>query len=353
MRIYNTLLFFFFWFSLSVAAQKPVPAFSADAVAGCSPMVVNFTDASTGKPTSWSWDFGNGATSTLQNPSSTFFTPGTYTVTLTVSNANGSQTETKTNYITVYAKPEVRFTANDSVGCFPFPVQFTDASTATTGTVNTAWAWDFGDGTQSNQRSPKTKYTDAGNYTVSLKVTNDKGCWSSATKQSYIKVQGGLNTNFSFVNPPMCQPPFDVRFTNTTSGPGNVSYTWSFGDGTTSTQISPQHTYTTEGIYSVTLVSKSSEGCIDSLQKIDLLNLQNHKSAFSSPDTICVNDAVPFTNTSPASASSVLWSFGDGTTSNAINPVKTFTSTGTFTVRLIQTYGICADSASKRIAVSP
>src|SRR6476646_9276989 len=85
--------------AVTASAQVPVANFSAIPLSSCSPMVAQFTDLSTGSPTSWSWNLGNGTTSTLQNPSTTYTTAGSYTVTLTVSNANGTDTKVITNYI--------------------------------------------------------------------------------------------------------------------------------------------------------------------------------------------------------------------------------------------------------------
>jgi gliding motility-associated-like protein len=334
-------------------AQAPTPAFSAASVAGCSPLVVNFTDASTGNPTSWHWTFGNGATSDLQNPSTTYFTPGIYSVTLTVTNADGANSITRSNIITVYQDPVVDFKGSDSIGCYPFPVQFTDLTKATAGTTNTSWVWDLGDGTQSDLQNPKTTYMNSGNYAVSLKVTNDKGCWSVATKQGYIRIDGGVVSNFTFSKPKTCHTPFTIGFTNTSTGPGGLSYKWDFGDGATSTEANPSHTYTTTGVFSVMLVTESSNGCRDTMRKINLLNLQNTTTDFTAADSVCVKDAVSFTNTSSATAASLLWTFGDGTTAVAVSPVKTFTNPGTYTVRLTQTYGFCIDSASKTIQVLP
>src|SRR5438067_2425488 len=96
------------------AAQAPVANFSATPLSGCSPIVVQFTDLSTGNPTSWNWNLGNNTTSTLQNPSTIYLNPGTYTVTLTVSNAGGSNTKTVTSYVTVLASPIANFKADDS-----------------------------------------------------------------------------------------------------------------------------------------------------------------------------------------------------------------------------------------------
>lgn len=347
------LLTVFWGITLAVCAQAPSPNFTADGVAGCSPLVVAFTDQSMGAPTAWSWDFGNGATSTLKNPSTTFFTPGTYTVSLTVTNADGSKTLSRPQYITVYGTPEVAFSVPDSTGCYPFPVQYSDVSQASAGTTNTGWVWDLGDGTQTTEKNPATVYQNSGSYTVSLRVVNDKGCWGTATKQAFIKINGGVVPGFSFVAPAVCHTPFVFQFQNTSTGPGQLSYTWLFGDGNTATDPSPVHSYTTDGTFGVTLIAKSSEGCVDTLKKEDLLKLHNTTTSFSVADSVCVGDAVKFTNVSSAPALSSSWSFGDGTASAAASPVKTFLKPGVYTVKLQQSYGFCTDSAAKDIAVFP
>ncbi|HEV7331677.1 MAG TPA: PKD domain-containing protein [Flavisolibacter sp.] len=349
----NTVLLIFIclWIHNVVQAQASTPSFSASPEAGCSPLVVKFTDQSSGSPLSWFWDFGNGATSTLRNPSTTYFAPGQYSVTLTVTYADGAKTVTRANYITVYENPKAAFKVSDSAGCYPFPVQFTDESTASPGTTNTAWVWDFGDGTQSTQQNPLNTYNYDGNYTVSMKVVSDKGCWSVAIKHTFIKVAGGLNADFTYVQPVSCQAPFPVTFKNTSAGPGILSYTWDFGDGTTSTEENPSHTYQNTGTYTVTLVTKSSEGCVDTIRKENLLNLQNTATSFTVPGKACQNDSIQFSNTSSSTPTQSVWDFGDGTTSTEENPIKVYTTTGTFTVKLVQIYGVCADSASQTIEV--
>jgi len=334
-------------------AQVPSANFTAPLVSGCSPLVANFQDQSTGNPTSWLWDFGNGATSTLQNPSTTYFNPGTYTVRLTVTNANGSNTLTRTDYITIYGKPSVNFTVNDSTACFPHRAQFTDLSTPATGTTNSAWLWDFGDGTQSTQQNPLHVYTASGNYTVTLKVTNDKGCFSVRTKTAYIQVASGASANFSNTQPMVCQPPFNVSFTNNSSGPGTLTYFWDFGDGNTSTQQSPNHTYTSTGNYTVTMAVTSTNGCSDTLRRVNLFSFQNTSTSFTAPDSICVNSVVSFNNASTPTPTSSAWDFGDGTNSTQINPSKIYTTVGTYTVLLVNNYGYCSDSATRTIKVLP
>ena len=328
--------------------------FTTATTSGCSPLVVTFQDQSTGNPASWFWDFGNGGTSTLQHPSATYFVPGTYTVKLTVTNAQGSNTLTRTNYITVYGKPQVNFIVSDSTACFPHPAQFTDLSVPATNTTNTSWLWDFGDGTQSTDQNPLHVYEQTGNYTVNLKVTNDKGCYSVFTRQAYIIIAGGVVTDFSNTLPSVCKTPVSISFTNTSSGPGNLSWIWDFGDGNTSTAQHPDHSYNTPGNYTVTLITSSSSGCTDTLRKTDLLTIRNNLTSFDIPDSVCIDAQINFLNNSNPSADSITtWYFGDGQTSSEVNPVRSYSAIGTYNIKLVNTYTYCSDSVTKSIRVLP
>ncbi|AKB34206.1 Chitin binding protein [Methanosarcina siciliae HI350] len=170
----------------------PVADFEADVTSGIGPMIVNFTDQSTGIVSSYAWDFNNDGTvdSTEQNPSHTYASAGTYTVNLTVSNANGTDSEVKTDYITVSepSTPEklvAAFTADVTGGTTPLTVNFTDQSTGSP----TAWAWDFdNDGNvDSTEQNPSYTYNAAGNYTVNLTVENEAGS-DFELKTDYIEV---------------------------------------------------------------------------------------------------------------------------------------------------------------------
>jgi serine protease len=170
---------------LLVGNNPPVAAFSGTPLSGTYPLTVTFTDASTNSPTSWAWTFGDGGTSTLQNPSHQYTAAGTYTVSLTATNAYGSNTLTKTGYITVTAPntnpPVAAFTGTPTSGNVPLTVAFTDQSTNTP----TSWAWTFGDGGTSTLQNPSHIYTTAGTYTVALTATNAYGS-NTLTKTGYI-----------------------------------------------------------------------------------------------------------------------------------------------------------------------
>ena len=331
-----------------MSAQAPVAAFIATPVNGCAPLPVSFNDGSSGA-TSWQWNLGNGTISTQQNPTTTYFNPGTYTVTLTATNANGSNTITQTNYITVYDKPSVYFTASDSLGCFPLRVNFTDMSSSLNGLAS--WDWDFGDGTTSSLQNPFHIYPTAGNYSVTLKVTNNGGCVKVFNKPLYIQVTPGVTVNFSNTVSQFCHPPETIVFTNSSTGPGNLSYQWDFGDGGNSIIASPSHSYNTGGTFNVSLIVQSDVGCVDTLIRPAAVVMKDVQVSYSGPDSVCVNQPASFINSSNPLPNSSLWNFGDGSNSSQTNPAKTWTAAGLYQVKLLANYGTCSDSASKQVKV--
>ncbi len=189
---------------ISTCGSTLTADFAGDPTSGCAPLTVAFTDFSTGGDiTSWDWDFGDGGTSTAQNPAHEYLAAGTYTVSLTVSGPAGTDTETKTNYISVSAAPTADFSGSPTSGSEPLTVQFTDLSTG----QPTTWSWDFGDGGTSSEQNPSHTYP-AGDYTVALTVTN--GCGSDVeTKTGYIHVEAP---------PPVALALSDIPVAGTVSG---------------------------------------------------------------------------------------------------------------------------------------
>ncbi|MDB5195638.1 MAG: hypothetical protein JWP88_8 [Flaviaesturariibacter sp.] len=332
-------------------SQTPSANFTSDITSGCAPIVVNFQDQSIGSPTGWQWDFGNGSTSTRQNPSTTYITPGTYTVTLTVTNANGSHTTTKTNYITVYNEPVAAFITDKRSGCSPAVIKFTDQSTTPQGTVINAWKWDFGDGNSSTQQNPQHVYRTVGSYTVTLTVTSDKGCKKLITKPNYIDVTSGINASFGYTDPGVCSAPATVQFNNTSSGPGTITYSWSFGNGNNATVNNPSTTYTTNGLYHVVLLVASNQGCQDTAVKDIQVGLVN--TNFTFPASICPKTPVSFTNASTPRPIRSFWQFSTGFTDTLRNTTTSFPAAGTYTVTLINMYAVCTDTLKKTVTVQP
>jgi len=244
--------------------QLPVASFSGSPISGNVPLIVQFNDTSTNVPTSWKWSFGDGSTnSTSQNPTHSYSKAGNYTVVLTVSNSAGSNAVAKSNYIKVTAttttqKPVASFSSNVSSGTAPLSVAFKDTSTNTP----TSWKWSFGDGTYSTAQNPIHKYSNAGNYTVTLTVNNSAGN-TTVTKSNYIKV-----TAITTIQKPIVSfwgsrtsgiSPLTLRFTDASTNTP-TAWKWSFGDGTYSTAQNPRHTYSKAGNYTVTLTASNKAG---------------------------------------------------------------------------------------------
>ncbi|MDY0128928.1 MAG: PKD domain-containing protein [Methanosarcina vacuolata] len=244
-----------FAFGQFIGPISPVPVanFSASPTSGKAPLTVAFTDKSTRSPTKWKWTFGDGTTSTQQNPTHKYSKAGEYTVTLVATNNNGSNTVTKSDYIKVATKPVANFTSSGTYGKAPFNVTFTDTSTE----IPTGWKWDFGDGSKSFLQNPIHKYSNAGIYTVSLTAKNTVGS-NTVTKTDYIKVVTKPVAAFS-AKPTSGKVPLIVAFTDKSTGIP-TKWKWSFGDGKTSTVQNPKHQYLQEGKYKVTLTVTNVAG---------------------------------------------------------------------------------------------
>ncbi|HET8685234.1 MAG TPA: PKD domain-containing protein, partial [Methanosarcina sp.] len=166
----------------------PVAEFTANRTYGAAPLVVRFTDLSTGGvPTSWTWDFGDGNDSKhAMNATHTFTMPRNYTISLIAGNDEGNSKVMKPNYIVVTNPfPVANFSSNVTHGYPSLSTQFTDLSQNANG-----WNWDFGDGSNSTQRSPVHEYTDSGIYSVNLTATNENGTDSKLTTITVMQLVG-------------------------------------------------------------------------------------------------------------------------------------------------------------------
>lgn len=335
--------------SLATNAQV-VADFSATPVSGCSPLIVRFTDNSTGNPNQWMWDLGNGTISFLQNPSVAYFSPGKYTIKLVAKNASAEDSVVKEEYIEVFAKPTINFSASATSGCYPLPVSFTDMTIAGSGT-NTSWLWDFGDGTTSTLQNPSHVYTSARTFNVTLQVRNSDGCISTLTKTSLIQINTGVLAQFDNDNPQTCKAPVTINLQNQSTGTGVVNYQWDFGDGNTSDLLNPSHTYAANGTYTIQLIVTNSNGCTDTIVKPNAVTVGLVDAGFTTPATVCQGSNVQFTNTSVPVPASVLWHYGDGNTGTSLNPQYNYSAPGSYTVKMVANFGACTDSASRTINV--
>jgi len=307
---------------ITVGGTAPVANFTFE-VAGLRAI---FTDASTGNPTEWSWDFGDGTPAvTTQNATHTFPTPGAYNVTLTVKNIAGQSS--KSTFVTVTL-------GNAPVADFKFQasglsVIFTDASKNSP----TSWDWDFGDGSaHGTQQNPSHTYASANTYKVTLTATNAAGS-SSASQFVAVVAPPVANFTCNAASGSLALNCFD-QSTNTPT-----AWAWNFGDCATnamctSTDQNPAHLYTAAGVYTVLLKVTNSAGSSQTTRDIAIGAPQASFTYTKSTLT------VTFTDTSSNSPTSRSWNFGDcGTNPNctaSTSPVAhTYLAPGTYTVQLI------------------
>jgi len=331
----------------SVYIAVPVTAdFSATPTSGPAPLLVAFTNLAAGDWSTVSWNFGDGATSIATSPSHTYSVAGTYTVSLTVTGSGGTDTETKTAYVTVYEPVSANFSATPTSGVAPLAVIFTNLST---GDWTTA-SWDFGDGATSTDANPSHTYTVAGTYTVTLTVSGLGGS-DTEIKTSYITVYTSVFADFSAM-PVSGVAPLSVSFTNLSTGDWTTA-SWDFGDGATSTLSNPSHTYSTAGTYTVTL-TVTGLGGTDTETKVGYITVYTPVSAnFSAtPTSGPAPLAVNFTNLSTGDWTTASWDFGDGATSILSNPSHTYTVAGTYTVSLTITGSGGTDTGTKTAYVT-
>ena len=322
-------------YTVSVLAAPLAADFSATPTTGTAPLSVAFSDLSAGAPTSWSWSFGDGDTATSPNPSHEYADAGAYTVSLTVSNAGGQDTTTKTSYITVSppALPVADFTGAPTSGTGTLSVVFQDKSS---GNPN-SWRWNFGDTASSTERNPIHRYNRAGKYSVSLTVSSPSG-QDTVTKTDFVTVAEPPPVADFVASPTSGEEPLTVAFSDLSTG-GPTSWAWSFGDGATSTSQNPTHEYGTAGSYTVSLTT-SNAGGVDTETKIGYIVVSEPPppppvADFSaSPVSGAAPLSVAFTDDSAGQPTSWSWDFGDGATSLTQNPTHQYEAPGDYTVSL-------------------
>ncbi|GAB4409951.1 MAG: hypothetical protein OHK0039_13970 [Bacteroidia bacterium] len=353
-------LFFAFLVPVSMWAQAPTAAFTSNKNTGCAPfpLVVVFQDQSTGNPTSWLWSFGdvNGSTSTLQNPTFIYSDPGCYNVSLTVTNANGSDVLVQNCFIEIFPQPQPGFVVDIVDGCAPLTVNITDTSVPNAPGIS-SWVYILSDGSNSNLQNPSFTFTLAPDtINIIFTVTNSNGCQSTFFSPAAIIVQEPPVLDFAVDVNSSCNPPLTVNFSNNSQANGAVNpvYTWTFPGGTTSGgsstftgQTPPPVTYVADGQYSVSLSVSSVNGCADTLVLDNLVGIGGVQADFSVDNTtICLGDTITFTNLSTGGVTSVGWNFGEtpglNSTANVVGHV--YSAPGTYTVTLQANNPVCGDT---------
>ena len=301
-----------------VLVTNPLPViagFTANPTSGVAPLFVSFSNLST-DASSYSWDFGDGNTSTASNPANTYSNAGNYAVSLTATGAGGTNSLVRTNYIVVTNPPPsviVDFTANSTSGVAPLSVSFTNLSSGATD-----YSWNFGDGNTGTAANPINTYTNPGSYTVSLTAIGG-GITNILTRTNYVIVSNQPPLVAAFTaNPTSGVAPLTVFFTNLSSGASD--YIWDFGDGNFSGAVNPTNTYTNAGSYTISLAAIGA-GSTNILTQTNYILILNPGLLMVTPDSI--DFGTIFTNTT-AQSSFVISNAGgaalSGTATLSVNP---------------------------------
>ena len=334
----NAVLNFITAFFLSAifmhADGQTIASFSASPTSGCAPLTVDFTNSSI-QANSFYWDFGNGNTSVLPNPTTAYLASGLYTVTLIATNTLTGQKDTlvAANYINIIAPPNTSFTASPLSGCaYDNLITFNNT---TTGGVS--YIWDFGDGNSSVATNPTHSYSSPGTYTVKLIATNGQGCNKISIQSNYITIAPSPNVSFTSDYTSTCD--INQVFSFTGSGTGVTSWFWDFGDGNTSTIQNPIHTYSSSGNYNVMLIASNSFGCTDTAYVPNYIYIGTSLiPSYTVNNNIGCGSLSAHFNCTVANGSNWLWNFGDGSpTSTLQNPVHNYTAPGTYNITLTVT----------------
>jgi PKD repeat protein len=337
-----------------------ISRFTQDITESCGATTVTFINQSSPMVnTTFFWDFGNGQTSSDASPAPVSFIPDptgadkTYTITLTASSAcNAGVIYTSTVLIKGQARSV--FSPDKTVGCSPMQVTFSNTSPET---ANTTYVFDFGDGslpvTTNNRNSVSHVFTagdEGATYTVTMTATNECGQHSS---QHNIRVTPATVVAELVVNSTdqIGCVPFTVPIFNNSIG--GTSYHYDFGDGTSLVTVSAperiNHTYTSPGIYTITLTASNSCSTISTTEQVNVLS--QPQTGFTVAGIAHVNTPLPFTNTTTDGVY-YLWDFGDGNTSREVNPVHTYTREGIYQVRLTATnYNNCQSVSVQSVRV--
>jgi gliding motility-associated-like protein len=313
----------------------------------------------------YTWNFGDGNSSTLTNPLHNYTGTGPFTVILRATSNNGCFHDSARVINTIFQEPQAEFFVPSEV-CLGTALPFTDQSVALNAIVN-SWQWDFGDGNTSTVQHPTHTYTSAGTYTITLRIGTNVGCQTVGLIGSRTVTVNPLPTAAFNPSSPLCETR-GVTFTDASAPNAGTltTWRWNFGDGNTSvlTTAAPfTHTYPTAGPYTVTLQVETNKGCISTVLSRDIVVNNRPKAGFVAPE-ICLTDPfAPFLDTSSIAAGSITaweWNFGDPNanagnpnTSTLQNPTHRYTIVGNYTATLVAISAAgCRDTIAQTFTVN-
>jgi PKD repeat protein len=255
------------------ASQPPTATFTAQPTSMSAPLDISFDASGSSDPdggiVSYDWAFGDGATGTGVTPTHRYTAPGSYTVTLTVTDDSNTKA-TATRTVEVHQLPPVAsFTVTPTSGDAPLSVQVDGTASSDPDGSIASYAWDFGDDATANGATASHTYTSVGSYTITLTITDDHGATAKASQTvtvSSAPTNAAPVASFT-VTQPTGPAPVSVRVDGTASSDpdGSIaSYAWDFGDDATATGATASHTYTSAGSYTITLTVTDDDGATGS-----------------------------------------------------------------------------------------
>ena len=304
--------------------------------------------------TTWNWTFGDGDSSSSQNPNHVYANDGTYQVTHQVVDANGCRMDTAMNII-IYPKPFPQFTTNNE--CVGTTFLFLNTSTIPIGYSISNSFWNFGDGSPLDTNyHPSHIFQTTGNYLITYIAQSDRGCRDTILDSITVY----RLPNVSFSSDTVCEG--NLTSLNNTSSVVNgslIGYNWNFGNQTTSTQTNPQHIYPSGGVHPTTLVATSDRGCIDSLTRPVRVWWPPHPLLQADVVEGCEPLPILFVDLSTSQDGSIVnwnWDFGNGNISILQHPGTIYNEDGLYDVRLnvVSSHGCINDTTySEYILVHP
>ncbi|OFY62504.1 MAG: hypothetical protein A3H98_13135 [Bacteroidetes bacterium RIFCSPLOWO2_02_FULL_36_8] len=333
-----------FYLNNPVIVTQPEANFSSQENYNCPPALFNFTDHSNGSE-KWEWNFGDGSLSGVKNPSHIYTKSGYYDIQLLISDSSGcTDTLTKPGFIHVQG-PVVAFESSLHTSCGPARVDFVNQTTNAN-----SYFWSFGDGNSAKTLNPTSYYTGIGNYLVTL-IANDTIIGCSDFYSDTLKIFEVPNADFT--NQQVCKK--EVQFSYNITNPDSAwEYHWDFGDGATSEEISIFHRYQEYGSYTISLTVETPNGCSDT--KTNTIHIEPVKMVEISVENVCEGKKLQFfENVNPDYKNLLVkryWDFGDGSSSEIINPEHSYMSNGIYPVSLIiESENGCVDTVLKNVTI--
>ncbi len=318
---------------------KQTTSFTGSPLAACKPpLQVNFTNTSVGA-VSFQWHFGDGGTSTLQNPSHTYLTSGNFTDTLITTNINGClDTLIKIEYVKIQA-PSATIIGLPRLGCAPLSHTFFASVNSVVPVVGYEW---FSNNVLFSTAANPTEIFAAGVYDIKLVITTAGGCTDTTIVTGGIRAGIRPTANFSATPTSVCAfLPVQFNDLSVPVSPTTIDYWfWQFGDGNTSNNQNPSHTYEDTGFFTVTLIV-GNNGCRDTLTLVDYIYVKPPIALFNTIANCNNNFSRNFVDNS-IGADTWAWNFGDpasgaNNTSNIPSPTHVFSAPGTYIVSLTVT----------------